>query len=316
MPSVLWQLSSLGQYINGPVSLLCVIDRYITSSKINLNYQLLIFGIASNPLIVIRLNYIFLSRFIAMASREYPPLSFDDAKKKGLEFWLGLQAALRDPSHHDNDTSDTYDKYYESKSMGFQLQTEDNLGLMKLKWLFEQKLDLVYGENINQVLVNQKGYSKTIYNNHFGNVPASDHPKGVIIAAENNNKEDHSQDHKLHWSDAAFEGYKGTVGPGNVHYLAWIIRFSVNDEAKSIINDVRKKLLATENDYLTVKPETDEFFALLGTRNGRGAAFLLKDHCKEIGQNKSIRSIQVPATSANYETKEKGGPYILIFEIA
>lgn len=128
----------------------------------------------------------------------------------------------------------------------------------------------------------------------------------MIIAEQNYSKKDTTEPKatRLHWSEAVFQGYKNVVG-ADTGKLAWIFQFSVTQH--QIIDEARIKLHVADDKTLDVNLQNAQevFFALLGSDNGIGIAYILIDHGKALG-HKNIKSIRVAPKS--------GAIYIMYFE--
>ncbi|KAJ6628095.1 hypothetical protein B0H10DRAFT_1991526 [Mycena sp. CBHHK59/15] len=142
------------------------------------------------------------------------------------------------------------------------------------------------------------------YKNYF------DVPNGIIVAAENfndkffyisdkpmSNKANpvKTKDNSLQWNNIVAEQYK-SLG-GSLADLRHILRFEIsNDDTTTIIDQaIKMAALQVVNEWTVVKeggPGDDMFKALLGTNNGQGAGYMLKDYRTSMAE-KAIQAIRV-----------------------
>ncbi|KAJ5623842.1 hypothetical protein N7510_000151 [Penicillium lagena] len=105
----------------------------------------------------------------------------------------------------------------------------------------------------------------------------------------------------LPWSEVAFQQYKAF--PGSVlDRLRYIYRVTISTTSTTDIMEEAVRRGEYQKQYEGCggtwygfrpgNPPSDSFLALLGSKNGRGVAHMLIDHCAELGK-KSIREIQV-----------------------
>ncbi|KAJ7129160.1 hypothetical protein C8R44DRAFT_907318 [Mycena epipterygia] len=156
---------------------------------------------------------------------------------------------------------------------------------------------------IVQISVAREG-QEAAYRNYF------DVTNGIIIAAENFNDRFFSNkpnggnpvktiDNSLQWDDIVGGQYR-SLG-GSLSNLKHILQFEIiNDDTKAIAARAFKNsalpvvngwTVVTEPDSST-GPEGDIFKALLGTDNGKGAGYMLKDYRASM-PGKAIQAIRV-----------------------
>jgi hypothetical protein len=145
----------------------------------------------------------------------------------------------------------------------------------------------------------------TAYRNYF------DTANGIIVGADNYNERffyypDNPRsnkanpvktaDNSLNWDMLVGEQYKALGG--DLSNLQHILRFEIeNPDTKTVIDRVlaADPSFPVENGWTVLKPEgaTDIMFTvLLGTDNGKGGGFILKDYRKTM-IGKSIQAFRV-----------------------
>jgi hypothetical protein len=145
----------------------------------------------------------------------------------------------------------------------------------------------------------------TAYTNYF------DTANGIIVGADNYNEKffyypDNPRsnkanpvktaDNSLNWDMLVGEQYK-TLG-GDLSNLQHILRFEIgNPDTKTVIDQIlaADPSFPVENGWTVLKPEgaTDIMFTvLLGTDNGQGGGFILKDY-RQTMIGKSIQAFRV-----------------------
>ncbi|KAJ6619209.1 hypothetical protein B0H10DRAFT_2027179, partial [Mycena sp. CBHHK59/15] len=149
------------------------------------------------------------------------------------------------------------------------------------------------------------------YKNYF------DVPNGIIVAAQNFNdrffyisdkpmsnkaKPVKTKDNSLQWNNIVAEQYK-SLG-GSLEDLRHILRFEISNDDTTLIIDRAIKMAALQvvNEWMVVKeggPGDDMFKALLGTNNGQGAGYMLKDYRTSVA-NKAIQTIRVKVHDDEY----------------
>lgn len=160
-----------------------------------------------------------------------------------------------------------------------------------------------------QISVTRPGQGRQVaYKNYF-NVDS-----GIIVAAENfnarffyiaNDPESNHADpvktaaNSLQWDAIVGEPYK-SLG-GSLARLQHILRYQIlNEDTEKIIQQAleQQPALPVEGDWTVVEPGDpgsvgdNMFKALLGSENGRGAGYMLKDYRSSMA-GKAIRRIRV-----------------------
>jgi hypothetical protein len=130
--------------------------------------------------------------------------------------------------------------------------------------------------------------TEVAYKNYF------DVTNGIIVAAHNFNElffydansptspkglPEKTSDNSLQWNNIVAEQYK-SLG-GSLAGLSHIVRFEItNEDTKAVIEQALgdKSIPVDEGGWKVTTPDSDIFKALLGTDNGQGAGYLLKDY--------------------------------------
>ncbi|KAJ6552804.1 hypothetical protein B0H19DRAFT_1263248 [Mycena capillaripes] len=218
---------------------------------------------------------------------------------KGNEILHDIQSSRADTQG----LTDKYNKLYaplmKKATFGSSSRTVQEIGTL---------LDITIS-NLVQISVTRPGQGRQVaYKNYF------DVDSGIIVAAENFNArffyiEEDPESNKadpvktaansLQWNTIVGEQYKSL--DGSLARLQHILRYQIlNDDTEEIIKQaVDQKLgLPVERGWTVAQPGSpgsagdNMFKALLGTENGRGAGYMLKDYRSSM-PGKAIKRIRV-----------------------
>ncbi|KAJ7107992.1 hypothetical protein C8R43DRAFT_1044429 [Mycena crocata] len=195
--------------------------------------------------------------------------------------------------------TDKYDNIYKTLATDAELSTDSGTG--------EEISDLFGGAVSDEIIkfTVARADQETAYTNYF------DTAKGIIVGADNYNEKffyipenrlsnknnpQRTADNSLNWNTLVGEQYK--ILGGELSELQHILRFEIeNTDTKAIITQVLGASIPypVDNGWTVLKPNgaTENMFkALLGTDNGQGAGFMLKDYRASMN-GKSIQAIRV-----------------------
>jgi len=143
--------------------------------------------------------------------------------------------------------------------------------------------------------------------------------KGAIVALWNFQENDlwpRSDPHRLTWSELTWQTWKKVSGPqrgdlvDRASGLKYIFRRDVQNEGTSSVVQKAHETNGLSMDGRgefevdnTNKAKSDAFYALLGTDNVKGVAFMLKDHHNELGGKVIKKIITIPKGSLGSENK-------------
>ncbi|KAI4146520.1 MAG: hypothetical protein L6R39_003439 [Caloplaca ligustica] len=235
---------------------------------------------------------------------------YKTCSSKGHAYWEQLQAKLSEARPVDRNDAETFNKDYKCEYISLDFDTPS---LVRIRPdLADHGVDWQWVEpqavfSINPVT--GKDTEVTAYTNLFTT------SKGIIVAFENYRDEDEQK--TLPWSELMYQAWsyarewddfrkeqgiiKGHPGGGPISRLSTVIQLDVqNQETVKVLQTIwtNQKLEWNILDKTWYKvteadPATRNwFYALLGTANVKGTAFLLKDHAAEI-EKKTITEIWV-----------------------
>ncbi|CVK99336.1 uncharacterized protein FMAN_02178 [Fusarium mangiferae] len=147
----------------------------------------------------------------------------------------------------------------------------------------------------------------------------ADHNVGVNYAAKQASpidKETTALTHIQQWSDAVWMQWDRVCSEsGDVQDLKYIIRAQVVNHAtlkivfQAILNkydrDHKKKSLGPWKKRIVMTHQKDpkELYAILGSPNGSGAAFMLINHKNRLGGARAINKVEIFVPEGNFEVK-------------
>ncbi|KAM5388053.1 hypothetical protein ACJA88_001313 [Fusarium oxysporum] len=148
----------------------------------------------------------------------------------------------------------------------------------------------------------------------------ADHNVGVKYAAGEGppiDEETTALTHIQQWSDAVWMQWDRVCSEsgGDVEDLKYIIRAQIVNHAtlkivfQAILNkyerDHKKKSLGPWKKRIVVSHQKDpkELYAILGSPNGSGAAFMLINHKKRLGGARVINKVEIFVPEGNFEVK-------------
>ncbi|KAJ7775769.1 hypothetical protein DFH07DRAFT_767170 [Mycena maculata] len=146
------------------------------------------------------------------------------------------------------------------------------------------------------------------YNDIFFNIPTSKHPDPDLPEMTSANS--------LHWAQFVGEQYKSLRG--SLADLQHILRFDIDNKVTQGI--IKQALtvdppLPVQGKWTVITPTgptEDLFTALLGTNNGQGAGFMLKDY-KSTMRGKTIQAIRVQSDGRDYHMIIDYSLFVLIW---
>jgi len=130
---------------------------------------------------------------------------------------------------------------------------------------------------------------------------------GKMIVAISNWKKwdtsDLSEEEKLKWSDLVWKSWTIEAG-AEAKRLKYVLRYQVvNRGTIAMIAKAHVENKVPASGRGEWSPNTKEFNGLLGTDNGRGVVWLLYDHLKTLGENKTILKIYTWLEASSTERK-------------
>jgi hypothetical protein len=206
---------------------------------------------------------------------------FTSAKTKGEGLYTSFRAVLDSPPAKDKDEKarTLYDNPDYQKTINPKLKAPPPDSVVYFKRLgLNTANELVRGR-----IAYQGTDKREDYNNWYR--PAD----GLLVAIRNDSRR--SQGGLLHWSDAAFSQWSEVCG-GEPHKLCYIIQDRVeNKPSEAIIKEAHRLagIPIEKGMTWTRASHPDEFHAILGSPNGYGVVYMLRDHCAAL--RKDILSI-------------------------
>ncbi|KAI9653897.1 MAG: hypothetical protein M1831_005582 [Alyxoria varia] len=212
---------------------------------------------------------------------------FSSAKDTGKSLYEDLQNVLKDSNAKDKTGGDKkLEDYKERWSNGKDklappVDLRDELN----------SLGAGIGNEYYQLELLSRNGDKVVFDNEWSV------SQGVIIANDNDRgNDDRPTDDQLSLGEALFWEYDKLAKKDSedIKKMKYHFRHSItNDLTQKIIDEVYKRLEKDRSkEALEIKPTSDEFFALLGTPNGRATAVMLKDHPVALGK-KNINSCKI-----------------------
>ncbi|KAK2761557.1 hypothetical protein FQN54_001385 [Arachnomyces sp. PD_36] len=202
-------------------------------------------------------------------------ITWDQSIKKGKELWKLLY-----------DEPETKDKEYEGDELNTYYEHKGDEGTDKQppktihQSLERDKISIKDWTLLS--VVQQDDATKSKYKNYY--YFDKEKQEGVIVAEDNNRE---GGEAKLYWADVAFLQYKETkdVKAANLKYI-YQVTITNTDTNGFIDKAIGKKSYSEEfeecnnhggspDSWYRFDPGSDEFFALIGSANGRGAMHML-----------------------------------------
>ncbi|MCJ1438653.1 hypothetical protein MMC27_008043 [Xylographa pallens] len=216
---------------------------------------------------------------------------FDDAKKKGKALYEALQRARSNPS--DKDTKTVYNTYYTEL---FPNGKDPIMASYDLRpYLTDRNLPTNTYYDVEVTSKSDKPSTQQlaiVFDNYF------DPTNGVIIAEINDRRKDTvAKDRQLFWSDAVFQGISQRAVNAKVPVVVkYVFRHGItNLNTKNIISEVLKHTKdAGKPSTWTLKDNADDFYALVGSDNGKGVPRLLGDYSKTLKSTNILKIILIP----------------------
>lgn len=210
---------------------------------------------------------------------------WNSCKSRGTDLWSKLQSP------------GTSDKFKGQPSFAAHYTTTS----APLRKKFEQDmLEKALGQSGLNIKLAE---SRTAIDINGAYVNIFDTEKGVIVAVDNDHKGGRMGvpvEKFAAWSDLVYWQYEklATQQGHQPSALNYVVRWGVvNEESQSVIEEAYRRAGKTKKDYYnewamwTPSGTKDEFLALLGTPNGRGAGYIAIDFPVSLGKTvKSIRT--------------------------
>ena len=206
---------------------------------------------------------------------------FTLAKTKGERLYASFRAVFDNPPAKDKDeaTKALYDNPDYQKTINPKLKAPQPDSAT-----YFERLQLNTTDGLLRGSITYRGTDKReFYNNWYR--PAD----GLLVAIRNDSHR--SEGGVLNWSDAAFYQWS-EVCNGEPHKLRYIIQDRVeNKPSEAIVKEAHRlaDIPIEKGMTWTRDSHPDMFHAILGSPNGYGIVYMLKDHCAAL--RKDILSI-------------------------